>query len=100
MSSQESSNEPEVLMRGQRIFNFVSLFAFSFAFIEMWEGMVINLYWSLSNGGAPECVWGFIVALPGALAQCASLAEMVSLTVSWMASRCSSSSGIDPANRW
>lgn len=45
----------------------------------MWEGMLINPYWALSNGGAPECVWAFVVALAGALAQSSSLAEMASI---------------------
>jgi len=31
------------------------------------------------NGGPPTLVWGIIVVIPGALAQAASMAEMVSI---------------------
>lgn len=63
----------------KRIFRNYQIFFFALTYMSSWEAILGNLTAILYNGG-PQCLaWGSIIAIAGALAQSASLAEMASM---------------------
>lgn len=63
----------------KRIFRKYQIFFFALSYMSSWEAIIGNLTAILYNGG-PQClVWGGVIAIAGALAQSASLAEMASM---------------------
>ncbi|KAE8153503.1 amino acid permease [Aspergillus avenaceus] len=63
----------------KRLFSFPQIFFFSLTFMSSWEVQVLTLSSVLANGGPEAHVWGIVIVVFGALAQCASLAEMASM---------------------
>lgn len=63
----------------KRIFRDYQIFFFALAYMSSWEAVLGSLTAILYNGG-PQCfIWGTVIAIAGALAQSASLAEMSSM---------------------
>ncbi|KAF7596487.1 hypothetical protein BBP40_001359 [Aspergillus hancockii] len=50
-----------------------------YTFMSSWETQALNRTAVLTIGGSEALVWGIIIVIVGALAQCASLAEMASM---------------------
>ena len=65
--------------RTRRLFSMSQLFAFSLTYMGTWEGWNVNLTSALLNGGPRALFFGSFLALAGAWAQAASVAEMASL---------------------
>ncbi|KAE8311552.1 amino acid permease [Aspergillus transmontanensis] len=71
----DTSNQAQI----KRLFNFTQMFFFSLTFMSSWETQALNLTAVLTNGGPEALAWGIVIVVFGALAQCASLAEMASM---------------------
>ncbi|KAK7934869.1 hypothetical protein PG985_000364 [Apiospora marii] len=65
--------------RTRRLFSMSQLFAFSLTYMGTWEGWNVNMTSALLNGGPRALFFGAFLALAGAWAQAASVAEMASL---------------------
>ncbi|KAK8008149.1 hypothetical protein PG991_010700 [Apiospora marii] len=65
--------------RTRRLFSMSQLFAFSLTYMGTWEAWHQSIYSPLYNGGPRAIFWGGFLAVAGALAQAASIAEMSSL---------------------
>ncbi|OJD15910.1 hypothetical protein AJ78_03890 [Emergomyces pasteurianus Ep9510] len=60
-------------------FNSIQIFFFALSFLSSWESILVNIRAVFVNGGPRGLAWGIFVAVSGALAQAASLAEMAAM---------------------
>ncbi|KAI0016392.1 amino acid permease [Xylariomycetidae sp. FL0641] len=74
-----TSSRLERQTRTRRLFSFSQLFAFSLTYMALWQGVFVNCYFALYNGGPNTLFFSFVVVLIGALAQAASIGEMASM---------------------
>lgn len=65
----------------KRRFGFVTILGFTTTMMSTWESALPFFLTAFINGGGPTMLYGFIVAFLGALATCASMAEMASMYV-------------------
>ena len=68
-----------VKQQTKRRFGFVTILAFTTTMMSTWESALPFFLTAYVNGGGPTMLYGFIVAFVGALATCASMAEMASM---------------------
>lgn len=71
-----------VRQQTKRRFGFVTILGFTTTMMSIWESALPFFVTAYVNGGGPTMLYGFIVAFVGALATCASMAEMASMYVS------------------
>ncbi|OAX81530.1 hypothetical protein ACJ72_04122 [Emergomyces africanus] len=60
-------------------FSSIQIFFFALSFLSSWESILVNIRAVFTNGGPRGLAWGIFVAVSGALAQSASLAEMAAM---------------------
>lgn len=65
----------------KRRFGFVTILGFTTSMMATWESALPFFTTAFVNGGGPTMLYGYIVAFLGALATCASMAEMASMYV-------------------
>lgn len=65
----------------KRRFGFVTILGFTTCMMATWESALPFFTTAYINGGGPTMLYGFLVAFLGALATCASMAEMASMYV-------------------
>lgn len=63
----------------RRIFRQYQIFFFALTYMSSWEAIIGNLVTIIYNGGPSALAWGALIAISGALAQSASMAEMSSM---------------------
>ena len=65
----------------KRFIGFLPILAFASTTLGSWEGVAAGFAAGLENGGPVALVWGYLMAVFGALALAASIAEMASMFV-------------------
>lgn len=63
----------------KRRFGFVTILGFTTSMMATWESALPFFLTAFINGGGPTMLYGYMVAFLGALATCASMAEMASM---------------------
>lgn len=71
----------------KRRFGFVTILGFTTCMMATWESALPFFTTAFINGGGPTMLYGYLVAFLGALATCASMAEMASMYVLLTGSR-------------